>query len=60
MIEALANGAHEFLLKPTSPKALGERLMSIVVKPRPMVKLGKYYVPEPRRMPGLSEVRGFG
>ena len=60
VIEALANGAHEFLLKPTSPKALCDRLMSIVVKPRPMVKLGKYYVPEPRRMPGLSEVRGFG
>jgi two-component system, chemotaxis family, chemotaxis protein CheY len=51
VIEALRNGAHEFLLKPTSPKALCDRLMSIVVKPRPMVKLGKYYVPEPRRAP---------
>ena len=60
VVEALANGAHEFLLKPTSPKALCDRLMSIVVKPRPMVKLGKYYVPEPRRMPGLSELRRFG
>jgi two-component system, chemotaxis family, chemotaxis protein CheY len=50
VIEALRAGAHEFLLKPTSPKALGDRLMSIVVKPRPMVKLGKYYVPQPRRM----------
>ena len=60
VVEALANGAHEFLLKPTSPKALCDRLMSIVGKPRPMVKLGKYYVPEPRRMPGLSEVRSFG
>jgi hypothetical protein len=25
--------------------------MSIVVNPRPMVKLGKYYVPQPRRVP---------
>jgi two-component system chemotaxis response regulator CheY len=51
VMEALCNGAHEFLLKPTSPKALGDRLMSIIINPRPMVKLGKYYVPQPRRMP---------
>jgi hypothetical protein len=25
--------------------------MSIVINPRPMVKLGKYYVPQPRRAP---------
>jgi two-component system chemotaxis response regulator CheY len=60
VVEALANGAHEFLLKPASPKALGDRLLSIVAKPRPMVKLGKYYVPEPRRMPALSELRRIG
>ena len=51
VMEALCHGAHEFLLKPTSPKALCDRLMSIVVNPRPMMKLGKYYVPAPRRMP---------
>jgi two-component system, chemotaxis family, chemotaxis protein CheY len=60
VIEALRGGAHEFLLKPTSPKALGDRLMSIVVKPRPMVKLGKYYVPEPRRVPVLPELPKAG
>jgi two-component system, chemotaxis family, chemotaxis protein CheY len=48
--EALRAGANEFLLKPTSPKALCDRLMSIVYKPRPMVKLGTYYVPQPRRL----------
>jgi two-component system, chemotaxis family, chemotaxis protein CheY len=48
--EALRAGANEFLLKPTSPKALCDRLLSIVYKPRPMVKLGTYYVPQPRRM----------
>jgi two-component system, chemotaxis family, chemotaxis protein CheY len=48
--EALRAGANEFLLKPTSPKALCDRLLSIVYKPRPMVKLGTYYVPQPRRL----------
>ena len=51
VIQALRAGAHEFLLKPTSPKALHDRLLSIVVKPRAMVKLGDFYVPQPRRLP---------
>jgi two-component system, chemotaxis family, chemotaxis protein CheY len=54
--EALRAGANEILLKPTSPKALCDRLTSIVFKPRPMVKFGNYYVPEPRRMPVSREV----
>ena len=53
--DALRAGANEFLLKPTSPKALCDRLTSIVFKPRPMVKLGTYYVPEPRRMSAPRE-----
>jgi two-component system chemotaxis response regulator CheY len=48
VLHALRLGAHEFLLKPTSPKALQDRLLSIVAKPRPMVQIGKYYVPQPR------------
>ena len=60
VVEALRNGAHEVLLKPTSPKALCDRLMSIVIKPRPMIKLGKYYVPEPRRMPVANELPRAG
>ena len=56
VIDALRAGAHEFLLKPTSPKALRDRLMSILIKPRPMMKLGKYYVPAPRRMPLPQEL----
>lgn len=47
--EAMRLGVHEFLLKPTSPRALQDRLLSILVKPRQMVRIGKYYVPEPRR-----------
>ena len=37
--EAMQAGANEFLIKPTSPKALCDRLTSIVFRPRPMVKL---------------------
>lgn len=49
--EAVRAGVHEFLVKPTSPKALLDRLIAIAFKPRAMVQLGKYYVPEPRRLP---------
>jgi CheY-like chemotaxis protein len=58
--EALRAGAHEFLIKPTSPKALRDRLTSIVFKPRPMVRLGNYYVPEPRRIPTSRELSRLG
>jgi CheY-like chemotaxis protein len=56
--EAMRLGVHEFLVKPTSPKALRDRLLSILIKPRPMVQIGKFYVPEPRRSPLASEVLG--
>ena len=48
-IEALRLGAHELLLKPTSPKALQDRLLSVTLNPRRMVRIGNSYVPEPRR-----------
>ena len=47
---AMRLGINEFLVKPISPKALQDRLLSILVKPRPMVKIGKFYVPQPRRL----------
>jgi len=56
VMEAMRAGVHEFLLKPTSPQLLRERLMSIVVRPRSMVKLGDFYVPEPRHIPMASEL----
>jgi len=46
--EAMQLGAHEFLVKPTSPRALHDRLVSIVAQPRPMVRVGDFYVPMPR------------
>ena len=48
--EAIRLGVNEFLLKPVSPKALQDRLLSILVKPRPMMQLGNYYVPKPRTL----------
>jgi CheY-like chemotaxis protein len=50
VVQALRAGIHEFLIKPTSPQALRDRISSIMLKPRPMVKLGDFYVPEPRRL----------
>jgi two-component system chemotaxis response regulator CheY len=58
VVQALRAGVHEFLLKPTSPKALRDRLTSIAIKPRPMMKLGDFYVPQPRRLPaGIDAAR---
>ena len=56
VVQALRAGVHEFLLKPTSPKALRDRLTSIAVKPRPMMKMGNFYVPQPRRLPSGFDV----
>jgi two-component system chemotaxis response regulator CheY len=41
-------GVNEFLCKPVSAKALFDRLVSIVLKPRANVQLGRYYGPVPR------------
>lgn len=54
--EALRLGVHEFLIKPTSPGALQARLLSILIRPRPMVRIGKFYVPEPRRLIAPNEI----
>ncbi len=53
--EAVRLGVNEVLAKPTSPKMLQDRLLSIVVNPRPMVQIGKYLVPEPRGLAGPNE-----
>ena len=48
VVEAAKLGVNEFLCKPISAKALQERLMSILLKPRESVRLGEYYGPAPR------------
>ncbi|HEY4143194.1 MAG TPA: response regulator [Pseudolabrys sp.] len=58
VLQALRAGAHEFLVKPTSPKALRDRITSIALNPRPMMKVGDYYVPEPRRPGSGYELAG--
>jgi len=57
-IEALRLGAHELLLKPTSPKALQDRLLSVMLNPRKMVRIGNSYVPEPRRQAEPNRAMG--
>jgi two-component system, chemotaxis family, chemotaxis protein CheY len=55
ILESAKLGVNEFLCKPVSAKALFERLVSILLKPRATVRLGNYYGPEPRLpMPELE------
>jgi two-component system, chemotaxis family, chemotaxis protein CheY len=50
VVEAVRLGVNEYLTKPVSAKSLHDRLLSIVMKPRPVVQLGDYYGPEPRKL----------
>jgi CheY-like chemotaxis protein len=50
VVEAVNLGVNDFLLKPVSTKALLGRLVSLIAKPRRMVRKGSYYGPEPRRL----------
>ena len=49
IVESVKLGVNEFLCKPVSAKALLDRLMSILLKPRESVRFGEYYGPAPRR-----------
>jgi two-component system chemotaxis response regulator CheY len=53
---AIRVGAHELLVKPISPKTLKQRLLGIVLNPRPMVRAGQFYIPMPRRRVDLKEL----
>jgi DNA-binding response OmpR family regulator len=55
VVEAARFGVHEYLLKPVSTKALLDRITSVLVRPRKMVKLDGYYGPEPRKLVVLPE-----
>jgi CheY-like chemotaxis protein len=54
--QAIRLGVHEFLVKPISPKTLQQRLLGILLKPRPMVRAGRYYIPLPRRRIEMNEL----
>ena len=53
---AIRLGVHEFLVKPISPKTLQQRLLGIILNPRPMVRAGKFYIPMPRRKIELNDL----
>ena len=50
VIEAARFGVNEYLLKPVSTNALLQRVLSVLMKPREMVKLDGYYGPAPRKL----------
>lgn len=50
VVAAAANGVNEFLIKPLSAKTLRDRMVSIFTCPRPVVQVGKYYGPAPRKL----------
>ena len=52
IVEAVKLGVNEFLCKPVSAKALLDRMVSILLKPRESVQVGDYYGPAPRRVDG--------
>ena len=49
ILESVKIGVNEFLCKPVSAKALYDRIISILLKPRESVRMGDYYGPAPRR-----------
>jgi two-component system, chemotaxis family, chemotaxis protein CheY len=55
VVEAIQIGVNEFLLKPVSSKALYSRLVSVLTKPRPVVRAGDYYGPMPRNLATMNE-----
>lgn len=50
VVEAVNLGVHEFLLKPVSSTALLTRILGVMTTPRPMVRRGSFYGPEPRKL----------
>jgi two-component system, chemotaxis family, chemotaxis protein CheY len=50
VVESARIGANEFVRKPVSIKTLENRILAVVNRPRPTVKLEGYYGPMPRRL----------
>lgn len=49
VVEARDAGVTEFLTKPVSAKSLYERILSVVLAPRPFIKTKDYFGPDRRR-----------
>ena len=58
VVEAARIGVHEYLLKPVSTKALHDRIVAIIGRPRPTVTLDGYYGPLPRRLVVMNDPKG--
>ena len=58
VVEAARIGAHEYLLKPVSTKALHDRIVAIISQQRPTVRLEGYYGPLPRRLVMVNDSKG--
>ena len=50
VVESARIGANEFVCKPVSIKTLRDRIVSIITNPRPIVQIGQYYGPMPRKL----------
>ena len=50
VVEAVKVGVNEFLLKPVSSKALQDRVVAVLTKPREILNDGTYYGPTPRKL----------
>jgi CheY-like chemotaxis protein len=48
ILQSMKLGVNEVLCKPVSARALYDRLISILLNPRKIVRIGDYYGPEPR------------
>ena len=50
VVESARIGANEFVRKPVSIKTLGDRIVAILSRPKPTIKLAGYCGPAPRRV----------
>ena len=64
VVEARDAGVNEFLVKPISAKGLYQRIVSVVLMPRPYIKTKTYFGPDRRRVVDANyhgeERRGAG
>lgn len=60
IIQSMKLGVNEVLCKPVSAKALYDRLISILLKPRKTVRIGDYYGPEPRQQKSKAKPAAIG
>lgn len=50
VVEAVKLGVNEYLLKPVSIKSVLDRVTAVLTRPRPIIRIGDYYGPQPRRL----------